>query len=330
MHADHQPLDNKKDHPTEKVRLHPRNKHRERYDFEKLTKVFPPLLPLVSKNRYGDESIDFADPKAVKALNTSLLMAYYDMENWDIPNDYLCPPIQGRADYIHYCADLLAQKNFGKFPPGDKINCLDIGIGANCIYPVIGVKEYGWSFVGSEIDEIAIKAARQIIDSNKVLKNKVDIRHQPKKYKIFKGIIREHEYFDLTICNPPFHGSAEEAMNQSQRKLKNLKLAKPGKPLLNFGGQQQELWCEGGEDGFVQQMIAESFQYSHQCLWFTTLISKQSNLKRAYQALDRIGVYEFKTIPMGQGNKTSRVVAWTFLTDLEQKKWVTERWSVKS
>jgi 23S rRNA (adenine1618-N6)-methyltransferase len=313
----------KKEPILEKVRLHPRNKHRERYDFALLTKIQPELVPLISKNKYGDVTIDFSDPMAVKALNTALLKQYYDIKEWDIPDGFLCPPIPGRADYIHNVADLLSQLNYGAVPKGPKIKCLDIGIGASCIYPIIGVKEYNWSFIGSEIDDTSVQTAERNISSNPLLQDFVTIRQQPKAHKIFKNIIKDAEYFDISICNPPFHGSELEANEGSQRKIKNLKLSKS---VLNFGGKQNELWCEGGEDGFVQQMIAESHIYKQQCLWFTTLISKQSNLKRAYQALERIGVYEHKTIPMGQGNKTSRILAWTYLSNSEQKNWAKLRW----
>jgi 23S rRNA (adenine1618-N6)-methyltransferase len=43
--------------------------------------------------------------------------------------------------------------------------------------------------------------------------------------------------------------------------------------------------------------------------------------------LDKAQASEVKTIPMGQGNKTSRIVAWTFLTKEEQKEWKDERWN---
>src|SRR5690606_24715537 len=111
-------------------------------------------------------SIDFFNPQAVKALNKALLFYYYDIVYWDIPENYLCPPIPGRADYIHYIADLLADNNKGIVPTGSEIKCLDIGVGANCIYPIIGVKEYGWSFIGADIDALAIKSAKKIIASN--------------------------------------------------------------------------------------------------------------------------------------------------------------------
>lgn len=40
-------------------------------------------------------------------LNKALLAAHYDIEYWDIPDTYLCPPIPGRADYVHRAAELL-------------------------------------------------------------------------------------------------------------------------------------------------------------------------------------------------------------------------------
>ena len=163
----------KKEHPKEKTKLHPRNKHRERYDFKLLIETCPALAQYVRLNEYDDESIDFFNPEAVKMLNMALLKHYYDIEYWDIPANYLCPPIPGRADYIHHIADLLAYENNGIIPRGNKIKSLDIGVGANCVYPIIGNKEYGWSFVGSDIDTTAIDNASQIIEKNPTLKEKI-------------------------------------------------------------------------------------------------------------------------------------------------------------
>jgi 23S rRNA (adenine1618-N6)-methyltransferase len=322
------PID-KKEHSKEKTRLHPRNKHRERYDFNLLIASCPELAPYVSLNQYNDESIDFFDPDAVKMLNKALLKHFYGIDNWDIPPSYLCPPIPGRADYIHYIADLLGSCNQKKIPTGESIKCLDIGVGANCVYPVIGSSEYGWSFVGSDIDPVAIESATKIIESNPSLKEKIEIRLQPNRIDIFQGIIRESERFDVTICNPPFHASLAESQTVSLRKLSNLKQKRITKTTLNFGGQNNELWCEGGEKKFVYNMIQSSKQFSLSCLWFSTLISKESSLNGTYKALNEVGAFEVKTIPMGQGNKTSRIVAWTFLTAEQRNEWALWNWGKK-
>ncbi len=319
-------LPKKKEHPKEKSKLHPRNKHRERYDFKQLIESCADLAPFVKLNLYNDESIDFANPEAVRMLNKALLKHYYNIENWNIPANYLCPPVPGRADYIHYMADLVCGSNYGNMPAGEKIKCLDVGVGANCVYPIIGMKEYGWSFVGSDIDTIAIESANKIIESNSFLKDKIEIRLQNNPKDIFYGIIQKEELFDLTICNPPFNKSAEESKQGTLRKLNNLNDSEITKPILNFGGKSNELWCKGGELKFVKNMVYQSKQFATSCFWFSTIISKQSHLSSVYEVLKKMEATEVKTISMGQGNKSSRIVAWTFFMPEQKKQWVNTRW----
>ena len=317
----------KREHPKLKSQLHPRNKHRERYDFKKLIDACPELAQFVKLNDYQDESIDFFDAEAVKMLNKALLMYFYGINFWDIPDGYLCPPIPGRADYIHYAADLFSSKNNRNNPTGDKIKCLDIGVGANCVYPIIGNREYGWSFIGSDIDKTAVNSANTIIGLNPSLKGKIEIRLQSNLNNFFRGIIQNNEFFDLTICNPPFHSSLAEANAGTLRKLSNLKNKKVTKPNLNFGGQNNELWCDGGEEGFVNKMVYQSKDFGNSSFWFTTLVSKESSLKSIYKMLRETNVSEMKTIEMSQGNKISRIVAWTFLSGEQQSEWAKTRWN---
>lgn len=319
-------LDKKKKHPKEKLSLHPRNKHRTRYDFKQLIETCPELSQFVKLNIYEDESIDFSNPEAVKNLNKALLKRYYDIDYWDIPENYLTPPIPGRADYIHHIADLLRSNNYGKIPMGAKIKCLDVGVGANCVYPIIGTKEYDWTFIGADIDAVAIESANKIIELNPSLKEKIECRLQNNKKDFFYGIIRKDEQIDLSICNPPFHASIAEAQSGTLRKLNNLNTEKTSKATLNFGGENNELWCDGGEERFVRNMIHQSKKFGKSCFWFSTLISKQSNLKGVYKVLKQAEAVKVETIPMGQGNKKSRIVAWTFLTEEEQKKWKNTKW----
>lgn len=277
-----------------KAELHPRNPHRGLYDFKKLISACPDLTQFVTFNQFGNESIDFANPHAVKALNKAILMLHYNIV-WDIPDGYLCPPIPGRADYIHHVADLVEGKN---------IRVLDIGTGANCIYPLIGYKSYGWSFVGTDIDPKAISIAEKNIKANN-LDKVITLRLQANPKNIFEGVVDKNESFDISMCNPPFHTSASEARAGTMRKNKNLKTSG-----LNFGGKSNELWCEGGEAAFITQMIKESVNVT--CKWFTTLVSKESNLHGIYKALEKIKPTQVRTLDMGQGQKKSRIIAWTF------------------
>jgi len=314
----------------EKTILHPRNKHRSKYDFPELVKTLPALHPFVIVNAYGGESIDFSDPVAVKMLNKALLKHFYGIDNWDIPANYLCPPIPGRADYVHYLADLLAQHNEGIVPKGKSVKGLDIGLGANCIYPIIGVQEYAWSFAGSDIDQRAIETAKAIVAANPLLRGSVSCRLQHNPKHIFKGIVKPGELFDFTMCNPPFHASAAEAQSGTKRKLQNLGKHKGKETVLNFGGQQAELWCEGGELAFISNMINDSRDIANQCLWFSSLVSKSSNLSFIYKALQNAGALQVKTIEMAQGQKISRFVAWSFLTANAQQEWAEKRWPYSS
>ncbi len=297
---------------TQKVNLHPRNPHRFRYDFEVLISSCPALKPFVFINKYDSETIDFNNPKAVKMLNQAILKHFYGISYWTIPDNYLCPPIPGRADYIHYIADLLAENNNGIIPKGKSVKVLDIGVGANCVYPIIGSSAYNWGFVGSDIDPVVVHSAEKIVANNESLLGKVEIRQQTSANNIFKGIIFPDEVFDVSICNPPFHASLEEAMQGTIRKIKNLGGKNTPKPILNFGGQNTELWCEGGEEKFVIKMIQESATIPDKCVWFTSLISKKEHLSNIYKALKTAKTLDIQTINMAQGQKTSRIVAWTF------------------
>lgn len=310
--------------PTAKTGLHPRNPHRGRYDFRQLIAASPELAAFVSPNGYGDESVDFADPVAVRALNRALLQQEYAISGWDIPAQYLCPPIPGRADYLHSLADLLADGNGGEIPRGVRV--LDIGTGANCIYPLIGHRSFGWQFVGTDIDPAALANAQRILDANAGLNDAITLRLQASSQAIFKGVVQAGEAFDLTMCNPPFHASAAEACAGTQRKWKNLGKVADQKPVLNFGGQGAELWCAGGEEAFMRRMVAESAAFCECCLWFTSLISKSASLPGVYRALKKAGVRESRTLEMAQGQKKSRFVAWSFLDESQRRTWSAARW----
>ncbi|WP_085631619.1 23S rRNA (adenine(1618)-N(6))-methyltransferase RlmF [Pseudomonas sp. R16(2017)] len=314
--------------PKEKASLHPRNRHQGRYDFPALIKSTPELAKFVIINPYGKESIDFASPDAVRVFNRALLKSFYGIAHWDIPADFLCPPVPGRADYVHFLADLLAEGNDGTIPRGASVKVLDVGVGANCIYPLIGHSDYRWHFTGSDINATALGAARAIIQANGLAKA-IQVRPQANPKHILAGLLAADERFELTMCNPPFHASIEEATRGSSRKWRALGKADPKRklPVLNFGGQAAELWCEGGEARFVTQLVSESAQVAQQVLWFSTLVSKASNLPAVQAALNKAGALQSRVVEMGQGQKQSRFVAWTFLTHEQHQAWRRARWS---
>lgn len=309
-------------------KLHPRNRHNPidgvGYDFTRLTAVNPELTPFVRQNPHGNPTIDFADDVAVKELNRALILAYYGLMVWDLPSQFLCPPIPGRADYLHYLADLISESTGRDDFKSKKIKALDIGTGANLIYPIIGNYEYHWQFVGSDIDSISMNWAKQLLQFNPKLKSAVKLRMQTNSSDILHGIIKQNDRFTFSMCNPPFHSSAEEAEKGTKRKLQNLNKGPKttrADTKLNFGGRANELWCEGGEVSFVQNMVRESQHYASQVLWFTSLISKKQNLPTIYEELQQVKATQIKTIDMAQGSKVSRFVAWSFLSEDEHQNW---------
>ncbi|WP_299896455.1 23S rRNA (adenine(1618)-N(6))-methyltransferase RlmF [uncultured Aquimarina sp.] len=283
--------------------MHSNNIHNSPYNFDKLCIANNGLKKYVIFNPKGSRTIDFSDPKSVKELNRAILIHHYNLKDWDIPEGYLCPPIPGRAEYIHHIADLIEYKNINA-----PIKGLDIGVGANCIYPILGSQIYNWKMVGSDINPTAISSARNNIQLTPNLDKKIEIRHQTDNAFIFENIIKTNEYYHFTMCNPPFHSSEQEATKGTLMKLKNLKIRKSN---LNFGGQANELWCNGGEALFTKRMIKQSVSYRNQVGWFTSLVSKKENLKKIHKQLDKLKA-NYKTVDMPIGNKISRFIAWKF------------------
>ncbi|WP_395338492.1 23S rRNA (adenine(1618)-N(6))-methyltransferase RlmF [Ningiella sp. W23] len=301
--------------------MHLRNIHKQGYDFSALCQTFPSLASFLRPSTKGKISIDFADPKAVKYLNAALLKHHYAVDFWDIPEAYLCPAVPGRADYIHHIADLL-DCSINRTKDKTNITGLDIGTGANLIYPIIGAQVYGWKFIASDIEQGAFKSAKAIVKANSALNKRIRVKLQNDKSKVFEGIVGD-TYFDFSMCNPPFHSCEQEAIAGNIRKLKGLKHNQNKRkdtknrsldkaPALNFGGQSNELWCKGGELGFVSNMIRESASFAKQVGWFTCLISKRANLDPLTKLIDIQQAKEHKTVTMQQGNKTSRFIAWRY------------------
>ncbi|PWH82723.1 23S rRNA (adenine(1618)-N(6))-methyltransferase RlmF [Algibacter marinivivus] len=285
--------------------FHPKNKHKSGYDLEILCQVYPDVLPYVFENKYQTKTIDFANPKAVKALNTALLVKDYNIKFWEFPDTNLCPPIPGRVDYIHHVADLLKSSKI----TGD-IHVLDIGTGASCIYPILGQAEYNWNFVATDIDEDSLKYAQKIIDKNG-LNDLISLRIQKDASQILKGVLNKDDTFSISMCNPPFFKSEADALEATTRKLKGLN-RDGDKVIRNFSGSKNELWYKGGEKAFIHNYLYESSLFKKQCIWFTTLVSKKELVKGIQTSLKKLGAKRVTVINMGQGNKVSRVVAWSF------------------
>ena len=281
--------------------MHPRNRYRTKHDFPALVAQEPRLTDHLLTKPTGEPTLDFGNRRALLLLNRTLLRRDYGLRHWDLPEGHLIPPIPGRLDYIHTLADLI-----GSAEPS---RILDIGTGASLIYPILGALEYGWQFVGTDISQRAVKVAGAIAGMNPQLKKRITVRLQRDPQMIFGGVITERDLFAATMCNPPFYESREAAIAAARKKWDKLGRDDAG---LNFGGSDSELWTPGGEWQFLLRMIRESPAYAAQVGWFTTLVSKGGYLKSARDHLERLRAAEVKVLPMHQGNKKSRILAWRF------------------
>jgi 23S rRNA (adenine1618-N6)-methyltransferase len=330
-----------------KKNLHPRNIHNTGYDFAKLLAAHADLKPFLIEKKVPDiatssaakqsntgtipahsTTVNFADPNAVITLNTALLKTYYRIKHWQVPPGYLCPPIPGRVDYIHYLADLLNAASQRQDIDHSKVTALDIGTGASCIYPILGQRCYQWQFIASDIDPVAAACAQQLIIANQGLAKKINVRLQSDATQFFSSIIDKQQKIDITLCNPPFHASLAQALAGNKRKRDNLANNRPSNSAvsatsdaLNFGGQKAELYCDGGELAFIKSMINESTLFKQQVLYFTCLVSKSAHLKELKQQLSAVKAVDVQVVKMSQGQKISHFIAWSFLTNEQQVQW---------
>ena len=161
--------------------------------------------------------------------------------------------------------------------------------------------------MATEIDPVSVKTASLIVQSNACLSKLIKVVQQTDQKTIFKGMIKDNDKFDLTLCNPPFHSSMAEVEASNQRKWRNLNSGKSGKApaKLNFGGQQTELWCPGGEIVFIKQMAKESVEFAEQVCWFTSLVSNGDNIRPLKKLLSRLDAKQIEVVKMRSEDRKS-------------------------
>jgi len=303
--------------------LHPHNPFAHGYDLQALTAIEPRLTPFLRTTPDQRLTLDFGEPAAVRWLNAALLKHQYQLE-YPLPEGVLCPAVPGRLDYLLRARDFLASLQHGRLPKTRHFQLLDIGCGANLIYSLLAAKACHYRVIATDIEASSLAIAAQLLQINQ-LEAAIELRHQPNASHIFTGVIKPGEQIDLTVCNPPFHRSAADAAAGTARKQRNLGRQQQQQQ-LNFAGQANELWCDGGELAFVSRMITESQQWGQQVAWFSTLVSQQQHVRPLQQLLQKHACPLSHWLPMQQGNKTSRVLLWSWLTPAQQQLWQQYRW----
>ena len=104
----------------------------------------------------GEFSMDYKSNEAVLCLNTAIFEDVFGVKNWCLPEgSFLNPPIPNRLNYLMYMKDMIEESMLVE--EGVCIRGVDIGVGASCVYPLLGSSYFGWSFVGSDINQPSIQ-----------------------------------------------------------------------------------------------------------------------------------------------------------------------------
>lgn len=302
----------RRDEPT----IHPRNKYSENPpDFNLLASLYPSFQPFVFYTRDGKPRIDWTDFNATREL-TKVLLQHDHAVKWWIPDGQLCPTVPNRSNYIHWIQDLLSSDIIAKINTSgnNRVRGFDIGTGANCIYPLLGASLLGWSFVGSDVTDVALEWAERNVNSNPHISELIEIRkavdaHQTvdvttdltkdqSGHPVLLGTVGDDEHFDFCMCNPPFFESMEEAgLN----------------PRTACGGTSEEMVCPGGERAFIMRIIDDSVVLKQAFRWYTSMVGRKANLKVLVSKLWEVGASVVKTTEFVQGETCRWGLAWSFL-----------------
>ncbi|XP_072978132.1 uncharacterized protein [Typha angustifolia] len=306
----------RKDRPT----IHPRNRYSESApDFGLLASLYPSFADFVFPSRSGRPTIDWTDFNATRELTRVLLLHDHGV-HWWIPDGQLCPTVPNRSNYIHWIEDLLACELTPPTRASDgRVRGFDIGTGANCIYPLLGASLFGWSFVGSDVTDVALEWAKKNVESNPHLVELIEIRNANDascsaedkpigevarqdvvvKPPVLVGIVKDGESFDFCMCNPPFFESIEAAgLN----------------PKTSCGGTAMEMVCPGGECAFITRIIEDSVSLKHSFRWFTSMVGRKVNLKFLMSKVRDVGASVVKTTEFVQGQTARWGLAWSFVS----------------
>ncbi|KAL6782426.1 hypothetical protein ACKKBG_A06750 [Auxenochlorella protothecoides x Auxenochlorella symbiontica] len=321
------------------ARINPRSRYaQEEPDFGDLAQAYPYLRPFLVPRGTGRPSLNFRDPRACVALTRALLARDHGLR-WDLPPGHLAPPVTGRANYVHWVQDLLALSA----PEGGEVCGLDVGTGANLIYPLLGAALAGWRFVGVDVSRAALRAARRLLDANTGVARRVTLRRvpmQPEQRAFFHGMEAAPEgpreegdggggergaasggaWEEVSARDAAGGGILSAALRAGEAFAFCMcnppffeSLDEAGRnPATAFGGTPLEMVYPGGEAAFVLSMLADSCTLRSHIHWFTTMVGKKSTLRALRGALARAGARVVRTTEFAQGRTSRWGVAWSW------------------
>ena len=264
-------------------------------DFLILIKEFPELKKYIIKHdeKIEEFSFDWSNNDLSLLMTKSILNYYFNIKYYDIPKGFLIPPVPSRLNYLNLINELI--KDIEK----ENIIGVDIGTGANIIYPILGNSIYCWKFICSEINNESYNNAKIILQNNNLEKN-ITLIKQANKNNIFITILNQENKYTFSMCNPPYYDYEQEIKIEEKKRDTE----------FNF----DEVYYKKGELGFFERYFEESICYKKNIFLFTILIGKKSNSEIIYDKINSynniIKLCDIKKIMTG--NNVRYIIYWSF------------------
>ena len=272
-------------------------------DFLTLIKEFPELKKYILKQNEDNEEefqFDWSNNELSLLMDKSILNYYFNIKYYDIPKGFLIPPIPSRINYINLINSIITK--LIKDIDIKNIIGIDIGTGANIIYPILGYSIYKWKFICTEINKEAYNNAKLILQKNN-LENNINIIKQNNKDNIFISILNRENKYIFSMCNPPYYNYENEIKLEDKKRDNE----------YNF----DEIYYKNGEFGFFQRYFEESICYKNNVFLYTILIGKKINAENIYDKLssynDIIKIYNMQKILTG--NNVRYIIYWSFFNN---------------
>ncbi|CAG5136646.1 unnamed protein product [Candidula unifasciata] len=280
--------------------MHPRNRYKNsKPSFLHLALKYPDFRAHTTQDASGKVILDFKNADALRALTTCLLKEDFGL-SVELPADRLVPTLPLRLNYIHWLEDIVGTN--------ENIWGIDVGTGASCVYPLLAAKMNKWHFLATEADpenvfyankNVAANGFQEFIYVKKV--SAEDILIAPLQ------TFTVRTQFDFCMCNPPFFADHMEA-----QAITNTRSADRPEASTLSTASPQECIAQGGEVGFVRQMIDESTVLRDKIRVFTSMVGKKSSLAPLKAELLHQKVAKYSTTEFCQGKTMRWGIAWTY------------------
>lgn len=224
-----------------------------------------------------------------------------------------------RLNYIYWLEDLLEMSK-----RDNQIIGVDIGVGASCIYPLLGSRKNGWYFLGTEVDATSYQHAKSNVTRNH-LKHMISLAQVPPGHEsILCGMVdgddalafarrvraSDDSHLDFCMCNPPFFGGSDEIVHNPRTSMCDASVS--------------ETVYTGGEVAFLSRMLTESTTLLDKVTWYTSMLGKHSSVIKVIEILDEMRKHDYQrdddeyhiadvqTTAFFQGKTTRWGVAWRY------------------